>query len=295
MNREQREKIIQKIVEMEKLRPLGRGERLIKAPVRTFFYYILAAFSRVKPYKLRFRTLWGAKMTSYLPEGNTFYYYGYCEANLTNFLLRFLKKGNVVIDVGAHVGFYSMLASALVGEEGQVHSFEPTPWTFDLLMQNTNKLSNIVLNNNAASDRKDSIPFKDYGPGYGAYNTAHKNGSILNKKAKTIIIKTIALDDYCEDKNIRPDFIKLDAEGHEYAILNGMNRLFEKTRPLVALEVVGSDEWADNRERSIEFLMDKKYKPYEMSLDGFISPHIIKKNYKYDNLLFVPEEKNIIL
>ena len=41
--------------------------------------------------------------------------------------------------------------------------------------------------------------------------------------------------------------------------------------------------------------MDKKYKPYEMSLEGFISPHIIKENYKYDNLLFVPEEKDIIL
>ena len=295
MDKEKKEKIIQKIIEREKLRPLGRGERLAKAPTQTFLYYILAALSRVKPYKLSFKTLWGTKMTSYLPEGNTFYYYGYCEANLTNFLLGFLKEGNVVIDVGAHIGFYSMLASALVGEEGQVHSFEPTPWTFDLLRQNTKKLSNVVLNNNAASDKKVSIPFRDYGLGYGAYNTAHKNGSILNKKAKTIIIKTIALDDYCEDKNIRPDFIKLDAEGHEYAILNGMNRLFEKTRPLVALEVVGSDEWADNRERSIEFLMDKKYKPYEMSLEGFISPHIIKENYKYDNLLFVPEEKNIIL
>ena len=91
MNKNKKEKIIEKITEREKLRPLSRGERLIKVPVRTFFYYILAVLGHIKPYKLTFQTLWGTRMTSYLPEGNTFYYYGYCEANLTNFLLRFLK------------------------------------------------------------------------------------------------------------------------------------------------------------------------------------------------------------
>ncbi len=295
MNKEQREKIIQKIIKMEKLRPLGRFERLTKVPVRTFFYYVLAIFGHIKPYKLSFKTLWGTIMTSYLPEGNTFYYYGYCEANLTNFLLRFLKGGDVVLDVGAHVGFYSILASELVGEKGEVHSFEPTPWTFGLIKQNTKKLSNVILNNNAVSNKKESISFKDYGVGYGAYNTAHKDGSTLKKKAKVVHVDTVVLDDYCKEKNIKPDFIKLDAEGYEYSILQGMNYLFKEIRPLVTLEVAGGEGWSDNCKKSIEYLLNKKYKPYEMSINGFISPHTIKENYKYDNLLFIPEEKNITL
>jgi len=295
MNEAQKEKIIQKIIKAEKLRPLRRVERLVKVPVRTFFYYFLAALGHLNPYKLSFKTLWGTKMTSYLPEGNTFYYYGYCEANLTNFLLRFLKKGDTVLDVGAHVGFYSMLSSELVGENGAVHSFEPTRWTYEILKQNTNKLSNVTLNNNAVSSQKEKISFKDYGPGYGAYNTAHNDGSTLKKKFKTIVIETIVLDDYCKERKIRPDFVKLDAEGYEYVILQGMKSLLDEVRPIVALEVAGGDEWSDNCKKSIDLLLSKKYKPYEMSLEGFISPHIIKENYDYDNLLFIPEEKNIFL
>lgn len=297
MDKVQREKIIQKIIKMEKLRHLGRANRLLRAPVRTFFYYILAALGHIKPYKISFKTLWGTKMTSYLPEGNTFYYYGYCEANLTNFLLRFIKEGDVVLDVGAHVGFYSMLTSSLVETKGRVYSFEPTPWTYKLLKENTEKLSNVTLNNKAVSDKKEIISFKDYGPGYGAYNTAHKEGSILKKKAETINIETVVLDEYCKGGNIAPDLIKLDAEGYEYAILQGMVNILEVNRPVVTLEVAGGEEWSGNCKKSIEFLVSKKYKPYEMGLDGFISPHTIKDNYEYeyDNLLFVPEEKNITL
>lgn len=295
MKNELRKKIIEIIRQRETLRKLRRAKRLVKAPIRTFVYYVLASLSHIKPYKLTFSTLWGTKMTSYLPEGNTFYYYGYCEANLTNFLLRFLKEGDVVLDVGAHVGFYSMLASALVGEKGSVHSFEPTPWTYEILKQNTEKLSNVTLNSNAVSDKKEEISFKDYGHGYGAYNTAHKDGSTLKKKSKTVTVETIVLDDYCKERSIRPDFIKLDAEGYEYAILQGMKSILEDERPIVTLEVAGGEGWAENCKKSINLLLSKKYKPYEMSLDGFISPHIIKKNYEYDNLLFIPEEKNITL
>lgn len=295
MNKEQREKIIQKIIEAEKLRPLSRGDRLLRVPVKTFFYYVLASFSHIKPYKLSFRTLWDTKMVSYLPEGNTFYYYGYCEANLTNFLLRFLKDGDVVLDVGAHVGFYSMLMSTLVGDKGEVHSFEPTPWTFNILKHNTEKLGNVSLNNNAVSNKKENISFKDYGPGYGAYNTAHKSGSVLNKKANVVHVETISLDDYCKEKNIKPIFIKLDAEGYEYSILNGMNYLLKEVRPLITLEVAGGEGWSENCQKSIDYLLENKYKPYEMNIDGFISVHEIKKSYKYDNLLFIPEEKNIQL
>jgi FkbM family methyltransferase len=291
VDKNQKEKIIQEIVEAEKLRPVSRLFRIYKAPVRTFFYYILATIGHIKPYKISFKTLWGTRMESYLPEGNTFYYYGYCEANLTNFLLRFLKDGDMVIDVGAHVGFYSMLTSALVGENGSVHSFEPTPWTYEILKQNTEMLPNVILNNKAVSDREQKIYFKDYGPGYGAFNTAHKNGSILQKKAKIIEIETVVLDIYCKEKNIKPDFVKLDAEGYEYAILHGMEYLLEEVRPFVTLEVAGGVKWMDNCKKSIEFLISKKYKPYEMSVEGFISPHEIRENYEYDNILFIPEEK----
>lgn len=295
MKNELRKKIIGIIVQRETLRKFSRAKRLLKDPLKTFLYYVLAFFSHIKPYRLTFPTIWGTTMTSFLPEGNTFYYYGYCEANLTNFLLRFLKEGNVVLDVGAHVGFYTMLSSQLIGKSGQVYSFEPTPWTYTLLQKNTANLSNVVLNNKAVSDKEEKISFKDYGPGYGAYNTAHRNGSTLKKQAVTIHTETVVLDTYCKEKKIKPTFIKLDAEGYEYSILNGMNYLLEEVRPLVTLEVAGEDEWSDNCRKSIHFLMSRNYEPYEMDVEGKIKKHILKDSYKYDNLLFIPKEKNIIV
>src|ERR1700733_10547488 len=112
MNKETKENLISTIVQREKLRPLGRLKRLSVDPVRAFPFYILAALGHIRPYPVTFKTLWNTDMRCYLPEGNTFYYYGYCEANLTNFFLRYVKSDAVCMDVGAHVGFYSMLFSA---------------------------------------------------------------------------------------------------------------------------------------------------------------------------------------
>lgn len=292
MNQELKEQIINTVAKREILRPLTRLRRLMRDPVRAFPYYVLAFLGHIKPYKLRFKTLWGTKMTSYLPEGNTFYYYGYCEANLTNFLLRYLKPESIVLDVGAHVGFYSMLTSALVSQSGQVHSFEPTPWTFNLLKQNTTNLKNVTLNNNAVSNTNERIVFKDYGPGYGAFNTLREDGaSVLKTKPKDVFVQTIILDEYCIEKNIRPDFIKLDAEGFEFAILNGMVKILTEDKPLVTLEVAGGEDWSDNCRKSMNFLMDKDYLPYEMNIDGTIAPHTIQENYEYDNILFIHKDK----
>lgn len=295
MTEQEKKYIISIIEKREKTRSLSRLKRLSKEPMRTFLYYCLASVSHIRPYVFSFKTLWGTRMTSYLPEGNTFYYYGYCEANMTSFFLRHLKEGDCVLDIGAHVGFYSMLTSALVGERGSVHAFEPTPWTYTLLQKNTQSLKNVVTNNKAVSDRQEKISFKDYGPGYGAYNTAHKDGSILKWEPKVINAETVSLDEYCKITAITPTFVKLDAEGYELTILHGMEYLLKDVRPLITLEVAGGDTWSSNCKQSIEFLIDKGYVPYEMAVNGEVRPHVIKDMYVYDNLLFVPEEKKNIL
>lgn len=291
MNSIQKETLIELILKREQLRPISRGERLRKDFWRTLFYYVLAFVSHIRPYKMKFKTLWGTKMTSFLPEGNTFYYYGYCEANLTNFFIRNLKEGDTFIDIGAHVGIYSMLAGELVGEKGEVHSFEPTPWTYSLLQENVKQYPQVTLNNKAVSNKEEVVSFKDYGPGYGAYNTANKDGSTLKKSSKEIHIKTIVLDTYCKEKNIKPTYIKLDAEGYEYSILQGMHYIFNEIRPCITLEVAGGEEWALNCKQSIDFIQAQKYAPYEINDSGAITPHQVKKSYTYDNIVFIPIEK----
>lgn len=292
MSDKERQNLIDIIVKREKLRPLGRLTRLFRDPLRAFPYYLLATASHIKPFKISFKTLWGDTMTGYLPEANTFYYYGYCEANLTSFLLRFLKEGSTFIDVGAHIGFYSMLASHLVGEKGKVYSFEPTSWTFKLLQKNTFDMKNVSIFNLGASDTEEEISFSDYGPGYGAYNSASKEGTMLTFQPKITNVKMISIDSFFKKENLLPDFIKLDAEGFEYKILKGLSETLRTMRPIITLEMAGDKKWSENRRISTEILLGAQYESYRMTDDGFIEGCDIKTSYTYTNILFVPKEKN---
>lgn len=296
MNEIERKNLITTILNREEFRPLGRLSRLLKDPIRAFPYYILATISHINPFLITFSTLWNTKMTCYLPEGNTFYYYGFCEANVTNFLLRYLEEGMTFIDVGAHVGIYSMLGSELVGTTGQVHSFEPTPWTFELLKKNTSGLSNVTLNNLAIASTARTLTFADYGPGYGAYNSAHKDAAgSIGRTAQTKEIDSISLDDYCLNKDLKPDILKVDAEGFEFEVLLGSTSLLEKSptknRPLLLMEVANGDTWAENRTQSFTFLNERDYVPYEILNSGMLRVHELKETYQYENLLFIPEER----
>jgi FkbM family methyltransferase len=263
--------------------------------VRATPFYVLALLGHVKPFPVSFKTLWGTTMRCYLPEGNTFYYYGYCEANLTNFLIRYARKGMTFIDVGAHIGFYTALFSELGGSDGRAHSFEPTPWTHKLLRSNTSNLLNVTLNNLAVSDKAGILSFADYGAGYGAFNSAHPDGAPeMSRKPSMTSVRSVTLDAYCAENLVRPDIVKIDAEGFEARVLRGMTSLLDGTavsRPLITLEVAGEETWADNRTEAFAILARASYKAYEISIEGLLKEHKVRESYSYDNLVFVPEEK----
>ena len=116
-------------------------------------------------------------MTIYLPEAGNLYYFGFYEANLTNFMINALREGDTFVDIGAHVGFYSMLGSSLVGPEGSVLSFEPTPRTFAELSKNASQKANIAVFNSAVLDEETEIEFFDYGRRYSSFNSFKKRTS----------------------------------------------------------------------------------------------------------------------
>lgn len=297
MNLINRNKLTKKILERQELYELqsSRFKRLLKDPLRTLPYYVMQFLAYRRPYKVTYTTLWGDTMRFYLPEAGAIYYYGFFEANLSNFFINFLQEGDTFFDIGAHVGYYSMLASSLVGDTGKVVSFEPTPRTFASLAENAKTKKNIEVYNNAVLDKETEIEFFDYGAKYSAFNSFKKRTSeeiFFRNEAEKIVVKTIAIDTFCKEKNISPTLIKIDAEGSEHLILDAMTSVLEEKRPLVTIEVSGGEEWKDNCMKSIKILTDKNYDCYEISLDGYLKKHTIKEVYTYDNLLFVHPTKN---
>lgn len=292
MNTEQKINLKKKILERNKLYELqgSRLKRFLKDPLRTFVYYIMQTFGYIHPYKVNYKTLWGAKMSFYLPEGGMIYYYGFWEANLTNFFINFLKKGDVFFDVGAHVGYYSILASELVGDIGKVYSFEPTPRTFISLQENASRKNNIHVYNNAILNEDTTIDFFDYGPKYSAFNTFKKRTGeeiFFKNNVSKISVKTISLDSFCKENTIIPTFIKIDAEGSEYLILGAMNHLLEEAHPIVSIEVSNNKEWEDNLTQSFSIFEKYNYDCFEITTEGKIKRANPKDTRLYDNLLFI--------
>ena len=274
-----------------------RIQRLSKSPAKLLYSKILeliALWFR-KPFLLKAKTFWDEQMVVVIPESVslTIYRYGFFEEDLTRILLEYLKPGMTFFDIGAHFGYFTLLASVLVDNEGQVHSFEPILRTFNTLKSNVVNKKNVFLNNCAVFSKRKIVVMTDYGVKYSAYNSlyaARLPKDILSKlNPEKYEIEAISIDEYVKNSSIKPDFVKIDAESSEYEILLGMEETIYKFHPIVSLEV-GDFEVNKPHESKhlINFLTKKGYEPHEF-MDSKILPHPLKDGkYQAGNILFLP-------
>lgn len=246
--------------------------------------------------KIRIKTFFGEKMNVILPEvvSSYLYQYSFFEEGLTKMVLNNLKKDMVFFDIGTHYGYFSLLASKLVGGNGQVHSFEPTPSTFNILKENLGNKNNVFLNNIAVWSKESKMDFQDYGIKYSAFNSFYDvrlDAATLNKiKLKKYKIKTICIDKYVKEKKIIPNFIKIDAESAEFEIIKGMGRTIKKYHPIISIEVGDQDiKGVIKCKKIVQYLLNKRYCSFEYN-KGKIRKHKIKNKYEYDNILFLPKK-----
>lgn len=144
------------------------------------------------------------------------------------FLARVLEPGDVFIDVGAHIGFYSLFAATVIGPGGRVISCEPEPNNFADLIRNKeeNGFKHIEAHNAAVSDKTGVLPLwvnQDNDGGHALWNVGmHPFNSESSKNSMVIDIKTLTLDTLMSQSGIdRAKVIKIDAEGAERMILDG--------------------------------------------------------------------------
>lgn len=149
-----------------------------------------------------------------------------------------LRKGDIVFDIGANIGYYSMLAAKRISPEGRVYSFEPVSSTFACLKENAgmNNFENIILTNAGVSDTKGTTKI------YVADITNTGTSSLAmqgNFSGVTEEVFIITIDEFAEEnRTSRADIIKIDVEGCEYNALKGMKKLLESYKPLVLIEIV---------------------------------------------------------
>jgi len=145
----------------------------------------------------------------------------------TEFMLKTIKKGDIVIDIGANIGYFTLLFAKCVGQNGKVFAFEPEPKNFELLKKNisVNKYENVVCENSAVSNKNEKIKLYLSEKSVGQHRI-YSSGEVSDN---SVLVDSITVDDYF--KNINKEkitFIKIDAEGTEFFILKGMEKLLDK-------------------------------------------------------------------
>jgi FkbM family methyltransferase len=170
--------------------------------------------------------------------------YGSWEPELTELVSRTMKSGFTVVDVGAHIGYYSLLFSRLVGPTGHVIAFEPVPNNFKFLCENLelNTCTNVEPVNRAVLDRHEQICIEMQ-----ENDPLPVGVSFANPENKgNVIVEAISLDDSVLRRTKRVDFLKVDAEEAEDKVLDGARSLIERDHPLIMMEVHHFDGRLEN-------------------------------------------------
>jgi len=148
-------------------------------------------------------------------------------------LAQWVQAGDLVLDIGANIGYYTIGLSKLVGRQGRVLAFEPEPNNFELLTANVARFpfKNVTLLNVAASDKMAnlgmSIPIFDNGLDNSYMATLTDNIEELSVLCLPIDVLLISLP---------VTLAKIDVEGHEMSVLRGMKKLLKRDHPVLIVE-----------------------------------------------------------
>lgn len=153
-------------------------------------------------------------------------YFGLYDPPETQLLYRLLQPGDIFLDVGANVGYYTLVASQIVGPDGQVHAFEPIAQNTAALRETItqNNISNILVNEVAVGATPGSLQL--YVGDREIGNSGWASIVSSQKRTKGLTVEKISLDRYLQAREItQVQLVKLDIEGSELQALQGMESL----------------------------------------------------------------------
>ena len=222
---------------------------------------------------------------------------GHYEPFVADIAKKYLKEGDIVFDIGANIGYFTLLFARLVGKKGKVYAFEPNSENMRLLKKNAeaNGYTNIVFVEKAVSNKNEKMKF------YLSNDSSTRHSLHENEYCRSsfIEVEAVALNDYFDAKQ-KVHFIKLDVEGAEFDALQGMSRLLQENEKITLVTEFTPDFLKNlniNPKDFINFLQENNFTLFnvnENSIDPFTLEkvsHYLKKGKKVNmDLLCVKEE-----
>jgi FkbM family methyltransferase len=141
---------------------------------------------------------------------------------------QYVTEGMTVIDIGANIGFYTILLSQLVGEKGKVYAFEPDPTNFFFLQANTKKYRNVVLQQKAVGDKTGEIML------YLSKDNVDHHTYATEEVREAIKISCVTLDAFFS-RTEKIQFIKSDIQGYDYFAMLGAEQMIKRQKHLLII------------------------------------------------------------
>lgn len=203
--------------------------------------------------------------------GGASVYINAVEPRPTSALINTLKRGQTFFDIGANVGYYTILGSRLVGEGGSVVAIEPDLRNLFHLYQHVtmNKADNVTIVAAACADTLSVAAFSpgmNCATGHLASGIDHHGNRIRNGSG---IVSTVTLDEVVRRYGVAPDVVKIDVEGAEYLVLKGAEKTLLKARPKIFLSVHSEElrsmclEFLENLDYAFDVLSQDECNPTE--------------------------------
>jgi FkbM family methyltransferase len=221
------------------------------------------------------------------------------------FFLKVLRAGDVVVDIGANAGYFSLLSSASVGVGGRVVSVEANPASAKLINNSAklNEFHNIEVMQCAASEATGSVVFNVNGSsdsnGAVVSNKNTKTDLIINDNKKEFIAPSQVFDEIVQEACLEKiKIVKIDTEGHELHVLRGSQRALEKGIVdffICELNLPGLERNGETSENLLSFMRNYGYYCFLLNNTGglptFVPPGVVIEQEYTCNVLFSKPEK----
>ena len=208
-----------------------------------------------------------------------FVYFEAYERAEVQLIRHYLPRGGVAVDVGAHVGYLSAVMADAVGPSGAVYAFEPHPSNFDRLAVAVASSRGVIRAHWAAVvgpslAQTDAVPKTIR---FGIDPRSEMWGSVVPEGflplAESISVPAVTLDAFVEQHSItRIDLIKIDVEGGERAVVQGLNQTLGRCRPIMVCELARASAGQWDGEAVIELLRPFGYRPFAIGRDARLTP-----------------------
>lgn len=217
---------------------------------------------------------------------------GTFEPDETVFIRGLLRPGSVVCDIGANLGYYTMLAASLVGETGHVFSFEPLPFLFESLQRSISRNAfekRVSAFNVALAERTGQavLQYSPHGDNWGGACL------VFDDVAPGHAAATVAIERLSELVNVdRLDFIKIDVEGAEFVVLGEAAGMLERLRPTILSEVHPGQLARVSHctpDEYLGLLRSLGYRCHSLAAGGAVGPEVAGNIDRLMNVVFLPQ------